>query len=285
MEKKSKLMIFLTLLLFILSSCKKKEPIQVETTETAKISEDTTTEEITTEEKKEWKISEIIANTSESDETTNCESFKYGVDKVYFHFSITDGPSDESLAIRYEGKTPYGDYEGKFDGFFKVNDTLWSYNDSVNTETNEPIPFTAGEISVKYYNDETNDLLGESKVYITNDFDYYMSVIGPALQENYGECYRHSVSDNNIIIEVWMDGVADEVDKACQGDAHYIEMWQKVINNDQQLADRLYTGLEDLNVYNSNCVFRIVDENDHDKVFAGWYNGEITYDIVKDAGY
>ena len=132
----------------------------------------TETTEATTEEKIEWKISDIVTNTSETDKKTNKDTIS-NTDTVYFHFKITDGPKDGELKlmVRESNEAIYnsvgdGESETMYDGVWMVGDEIWYNSYCYDTYTNERRNFDKGSITIKIYNAETEELLGGKTVYL-----------------------------------------------------------------------------------------------------------------------
>ena len=47
-----------------------------------------------------WKMSEIVVNTTETDEFTNLTEFQYGVERLYFHSKVIEGPDDSPMELK-----------------------------------------------------------------------------------------------------------------------------------------------------------------------------------------
>ena len=129
------------------------------------------TTEATTEKAKEWKISTIVANTSETDMTTDKKTIPYGVSTVYFHFYIKDGPTDKGIKL-YAVTRGGGQSEGnKY--FFEdewyvgtIENSGWANFYWYDMTTGDPQPIPRGNVSVEIYNAETDELLGGKTITI-----------------------------------------------------------------------------------------------------------------------
>lgn len=125
-----------------------------------------TTETTTEEEKKEWKISDIRANTSESDNKTDKDTI-YSTDVIYFHWDIEDGPDDGEIQFLVEYSSPIDEgSEGEFvfDSKNKVGDNIWWAQNSYNIQTGEAMNFNSGTLTMKVYDAKTKEYLGGKSV-------------------------------------------------------------------------------------------------------------------------
>lgn len=69
------------------------------TTSTA-ISADGSVQQVDSAQESIWKMSEIVVNTTETDELTNLTEFQYGVERLYFHSKVIEGPDDSPMELK-----------------------------------------------------------------------------------------------------------------------------------------------------------------------------------------
>lgn len=129
-----------------------------------------TTEATTEEIKKDWKITEIVCNTSEDDVKTDKKEI-YSTTAVYFHWDIEEGPKDENLKLLVKVSEKgvvdnAGDSEYIFDSEYIVGDNVWFCWSCTDDNTGEPMNFMPGSISIKVYNAKTDEFLGGKTINI-----------------------------------------------------------------------------------------------------------------------
>lgn len=109
-----------------------------------------------------WHVN-IIINDSETNELT-CMTTISKYSTVYCHVTLTGGPPNESIEIRYSYTWPKSSANGdSWDWKWRSGDSGWFC-----TWYEYPVYGNTGTFKVRVYNKSTGELLGESTVTITN---------------------------------------------------------------------------------------------------------------------
>ena len=113
------------------------------------------------EPEEQWKISDIVINTSEEDVTTDMDIIPYGTSDIYIHYKIADGPDDEMLQTECIVSDPTGTTSTFQDvqvGYYTGVHTCWYDSNGMN------LVAPRGTHTFKIYNVKTENLLGAKSV-------------------------------------------------------------------------------------------------------------------------
>ena len=111
-------------------------------------------------------------------------------------------------------------------------------------------------------------------------FDDYLTVAEATIASSYGGNYEISHSGNNVIINVWGDGVALGATYAAAGDADAKKVWSSVVENTRAMCAKHKEILDDYGFLEKHVNVNILNDLDHSKVLASFLDGVTIMDVA-----
>lgn len=109
----------------------------------------------------------------------------------------------------------------------------------------------------------------------------FATVIEPALAKGWGENnYYTEWNNNTYIVNVWAEGIAEEVVYAKLGDEELLNIWNtKLVDETCSLSTTIKeTALT--NGLNIDVQINVLNDTNLDKVLLTVLNGEVLYDVL-----
>ena len=113
--------------------------------------------------------------------------------------------------------------------------------------------------------------------------EYSELILKNTAQEYFGP--NHSievVADKEIIVTIWQDGLAADVDAMKDGDAAASSAWHDLREAFMKTSKQITNSMREVSTAGSYCTIFLVNESDPSDVFLIVSNGMLYYDIEVD---
>lgn len=111
----------------------------------------------------------------------------------------------------------------------------------------------------------------------------YKSVLEMALNENFPDGNSVVVDNESkiITINLWSEGVVQELYLASQGDQEYIDAWKTAKEQFRQMCQNRHDDLGDYGISDYHVVLNIVNNLNKDNILFSCMDGAVLYDALE----